>query len=138
MAQGKERNKEEVLEALKPYFKLGCSVLKACKYAGIPPSTVDTWIQNDDDLRVQVTAWQNEISAKARANWRAKIASGEYIPSIQWLERNEKDDFSIKTESTIQTTPDEHTSSKLEEISNDVATLRKEYEAKMRDLLTKE
>jgi len=103
MAQGVERNKEEVLKALEPYFKLGCSVLKACKYAGVPPSTVDTWIQNDDDLRVQVTAWQNEISAKARANWRAKIASGEYLPSIQWLERNEKDDFSTKTETDVTT-----------------------------------
>jgi len=40
MAQGKARNKEETIEALKPYFKMGCSVLKACNYGGIPQSTV--------------------------------------------------------------------------------------------------
>lgn len=101
MAQGIPRNKEEVLEALKPYFQLGCSVTKACKYAGIAESTVHTWVTNDDDLRVKITGWQNEINAKARANWRAKIASGDYEPSKQWLEKNERDDFGIKTETDI-------------------------------------
>jgi hypothetical protein len=103
MAQGIARNKEEVLEVLRPYFQLGCSVNKACKYAGIPESTVDTWLAADDDLRAKVVAWQNEINAKARANWRAKIASGDFEPSKQWLERTEKDDFSIKTETDITT-----------------------------------
>ena len=98
MAQGKAWDREEVIKVLEPYFKLGCSVTKACKYGGIPQSTVQTWIDNDDELRLQVTAWQNEISAKARANWRAKIASGEYGPSIQWLERSESDDFSTRQE----------------------------------------
>lgn len=100
MAQGIPRDKEEVLEALRPYFQLGCSVTKACKYAGIAESTVHTWVTNDDDLRVKVTAWQNEISAKARANWRAKVASGEFDASKQWLERTEKDEFSLRTENT--------------------------------------
>jgi len=100
MAQGVERKKEEVIEALRPYFQLGCSVLKACAYAGIPQSTVQTWINDDPDLRVRITAWQNEIAAKARANWRAKIAQQDYGASKDWLERMEKGDFSLRNEHT--------------------------------------
>lgn len=88
------------MEILKPYFQLGCAVKRACAYAGIPPSTVETWIQHDDDLRAKVTAWQNEINAKARANWRAKIAQQDYAASKDWLERNEKDTFSTREERT--------------------------------------
>lgn len=100
MAQGKAWDKQKAIEVLKPYFQLGCSVTKACKYAGIAQSTVQTWIDNDEHLRLEITAWQNEISAKARANWRAKIASGEYQPSLQWLEKQEKDEFANRTELT--------------------------------------
>ena len=103
MAQGIPRDKEEIIEVLRPYFQLGCSVHKACKYAGVPQSTVQTWVDADDDLRSKITAWQNEINAKARANWRAKIASGEYGPSKEWLQANEKDDFSTRTETDITT-----------------------------------
>ena len=88
------------MEVLRPYFQLGCAVNRACAYAGIPPTTVETWLKDDDDLRAKVTAWQNEISAKARANWRMKIASQDYAASKDWLERNEKDPFSTRQELT--------------------------------------
>ena len=100
MAQGKAWDKEKIIEVLKPYFQLGCSVRKACMYAGIAESTFQTWVGEDPELRVQIEAWQNEINAKARANWRAQIASGQFEASRQWLERNEKDDFSLRTEHT--------------------------------------
>lgn len=103
MAQGIPRDKDEIIEVLRPYFQLGCSVHKACKYGGVPQSTVQTWVDEDDDLRSKITAWQNEINAKARANWRARVASGDYEPSKQWLEKNERDDFGIKTETDITT-----------------------------------
>ncbi len=96
MAQGVERKKEEVIEALRPYFQLGCSVLKACAYGGVPQSTVQTWINDDPDLRVRIVAWQNEIAAKARANWRAKVAQQDYAASKEWLQANERDEFGTK------------------------------------------
>jgi hypothetical protein len=100
MAQGKARNKEETIEALKPYFKMGCSVLKACNYGGIPQSTVQTWIDNDEALRVQVTAWQNEPNVLARTNWIAKMAEGDYNSSKDWISKKEKDEFSDRVEQT--------------------------------------
>ena len=100
MSQGVGRNKEEVIEALRPYFQLGCSVLRACAYGGVPQSTVQTWINDDPDLRVRITSWQNEISAAARSNWRAKIEDNDYAASKDWLERNEKAEFSLRNEHT--------------------------------------
>lgn len=100
MAQGIPRDKETTIEALKPYYQLGCSTQKACSYAGIPLSTVQTWIDADDDLRCKITAWQNEISAKARMNLREQIANKNTDYSLKWLERKEKDEFSQRTEQT--------------------------------------
>lgn len=100
MAQGKPRDKEQTIEALKPFFKMGCSVIKACNYGGIPQSTVQTWIDADDTLRVKITAWQNEPNAMARANWIAKMAEGDYVSSKDWISKKEKDEFSDRVEQT--------------------------------------
>ena len=102
MAQGKARNKEKTIEALMPYFKMGCSVLKACNYGGIPQSTVQTWIDNDEALRVKITAWQNEPNVLARANWIAKMAEGDYVASKDWISKKEKDEFADRQELTGQ------------------------------------
>jgi hypothetical protein len=111
MAQGIPRDKEKVIEALKPYFKLDYTVNKACDIIGIAQSTVQTWIDADDDLRLQIQAWRAEPSIKAREQWVEAIKNGRptkfgpdvYTPSKEWLERREKDDFSTKTETDITT-----------------------------------
>jgi len=100
MAQGIPRDKEKVFEALEPFFKLGCSIRKACEYAGVPHSTVATWLDADDDLRTKVTAWQNEPNRLARANWIAKMSEGDYLSSKDWLSKREKDEFSDRIEQT--------------------------------------
>lgn len=100
MAQGIERNKNEVLDVLEPYLKTGCSVKKACEYAGIPQSTVQTWIENDDDLRVKITAWQNVVNASARMNVASSIQKGNITDSWTWLSKKEKDEFSGRQEIT--------------------------------------
>lgn len=100
MAQGKARDKEKTIEALAGYFKMGCSVKKACEYGGIPQSTVQTWIDNDEALRVKITAWQNEPNAMARANWIAKMTEGDYTASKEWISKKEKDEFADRQEHT--------------------------------------
>lgn len=103
MAQGRAWNKEEVTEILRPFFELGCSVTKACKYAGIAQQTVDTWIQEDDELRLKIESWQNIINEKARATLKEGIEKGDKNSAQWWLERREKDDFSPKTETELST-----------------------------------
>ena len=108
MAQGKKWNKKEILEVLKPFLKLGYSINKACDIVGIPESTVHTWIGKDAELRVQFTAWQNEISTLARQEWLVAIKEGKpskfgpdrYTPSKEWLERKDRDEFSTRTDFT--------------------------------------
>lgn len=100
MAQGKEWDKDEVIEILKPFFKQGCNVTKACAYAGIPRTTVQTWIENDEVLRLKVGVWQNEPNHLARSNWLAKMAEGDFDSAKEWLRRKEKDEFSERTELT--------------------------------------
>jgi len=100
MARGKARNKKKVLELLKPFFQLGCSVTKACAYAGIAESTVRTWIDADDDLRAQVVVWQNELSAVARKNLAVALRTGNISVSSEWLNKKERDEFAGRTELT--------------------------------------
>lgn len=100
MAQGKARDKEGTLEVLKPFFKMGCSITKACNYAGIPTTTVLTWFDNDPVLRAKVSAWQNEPNVLARSNWIAKMAEGDYMASKEWISKKEKDEFADRVEQT--------------------------------------
>jgi hypothetical protein len=99
MAQGKAWNREEVTETLKPFFQLGYSVRKACEYAGIAQQTVDTWIQNDEELRLKIIAWQHEIDTEARKVIKEKIGTEKDVNTATWwAERKEKDEFSIRQE----------------------------------------
>ena len=100
MAQGIARDKEKTIELLATHFKMGCSVTKACNYGGIPQSTVQTWIDADEELRLKITLWQNEPNTLARANWIAKMAEGDYNSSKEWLSKKEKDEFSDRLEQT--------------------------------------
>lgn len=109
MAQGKAWDKQQILyEVLKPLFQLGMSVCKACKTAGIPVTTVDTWIQNDDELRIKIGSWQKEPDLLARKQWIKSIKEGRpskfgvdyYTPAKEWMERKEKDEFSTRNETT--------------------------------------
>lgn len=99
MAQGVAWDKDKILnEVLKPYFLLGYSVTKACRLAKISQSTVDTWIQADDELRLLIESWQGMVSAKARSNIVEKIQGTEEEPpdvslSKWWLENVDRDEF---------------------------------------------
>lgn len=98
MAQGLPWDKEKVIDALEPYFKMGMSVNKACKSAGFPQSTVQTWIDNDDALRLKIGVLQSLPGHKARANWIAKMEEGDYNASKEWLTKTERDEFSERSE----------------------------------------
>jgi hypothetical protein len=100
MSQGIKWNKDEVMTALEPYFKLGCNVTKACDYAGVPRTTVQTWIEDDETLRLKVNAWQNEVNTAARRALYAAITNGDQRSALEWLSRKEKDEFSTRTETT--------------------------------------
>lgn len=98
MARGKARNKEKVIEAVRPYLQLGYSVHKACKNACIPQSTFQTWVDKDDDLRSNVISWQNRVSSKAREVVAKDINTGDVGSAKWWLERQERKEFGNRPE----------------------------------------
>lgn len=107
MAQGLAWDKKKVIEVLEPILKLGYSVTKACRAAGIPQSTVQTWIDDDETLRLKVNTWQDEPNILARKQWVKALSQGidrkendTYTPAKEWLERREKEDFSTRSEQT--------------------------------------
>lgn len=110
MSQGKPWDKEKVIEALMPYFKLDYTVNKACEIIGISQSTVQTWIDSDEALRLKIQAWRAEPSIQARKNWIEAMEKGrttssgpdKYTPAKEWLERRD-DEFSPKTKTDITT-----------------------------------
>jgi len=98
--KGKAWKKGKVVEVLEPFLKLGYTYTKACKIAGIPHNTVSGWLENDNELRLKFESWQNEINAQARRNIVKKIEGGDTDAARWWLERREKDDFSLRSELT--------------------------------------
>jgi hypothetical protein len=95
-------DKKETIELLKPYFERGWSIRKACAISGLcDDQTVLNWIEEDKTIRWKIEAWQNLISDAAADVWKNRIIeTGDYQASKDWLERKEKNDFSIRTEQT--------------------------------------
>ncbi len=97
MAQGIAWNKDEVVKLLEPYFKLGMSKRKSCSLIGIPHSTLENWLADDELLRTKITAWQNEVSVEAnKIIVRDIIDRKDAITAKWWLERKERDEFATK------------------------------------------
>src|SRR3990167_351598 len=97
MSQGKKRNRNEVVGLLEPFFKLGWNVTKACEFAGVAQSTVQTWIENDDDLRLKIGVWRGMVTVAGVQNIaRAIVKDKDVVASQWWLERVAKDQFGIK------------------------------------------
>jgi predicted transcriptional regulator len=103
MAQGKAWNKKKVIEALEPYLKLGYSVNKSCEIVGIAQSTVQTWIDKENELRLKIASWQVEPDHEARKVIVQSIKEGKVDDAKWWAERREKQDFSTRTETDVTT-----------------------------------
>lgn len=101
MAQGKpytEKEREEILKALKQYFTLGYNRHKSCMFIGFDSSTLYKWEEKDHSLSKKIDGWINSVNAKARENIAKEIKQGDKESSKWWLERREKKDWSQRTE----------------------------------------
>lgn len=123
--RGKPLSKYLVLEKLKPYFQCELDIKRTCdafntkardefysslargltkreKPEYIARSTVQTWYEQDDDVRHLIDSWKDTINIMARQKWRERIQMGDYQASKDWLERRERDQFALKETQTIQ------------------------------------
>ena len=107
-------NRDKVLECLKKFLQLDLSVDRSCsaynageydkaiiekrKPVFISKSTVYWWMQEDEEFRSKIEFYKDTPNVLARQTWREKIAKGDYQAAKDWLERREKNEFSLKTE----------------------------------------
>lgn len=109
------------LEKLKPYFQLELDIKRSCdayntrareeyitalslgkarwdKPDFIARRTVQSWYEDDMAVRHQIDSWKDTTNIMARQAWRKEIQNGNFWASKDWLERREKEYFSVKTE----------------------------------------
>lgn len=102
MAQGKaytDEQRETIIRSVQMYIKLGYSDAKACILAKVPVTTFNTWVLNDESLRIENESLRNLVSAKARTNIiRAINDQKDLSLSKWWLETKDKDEFSTSVE----------------------------------------
>lgn len=71
LAQGKAfttKERETIVESLKPYLEMGFSRNKACRFIGLEPTTLSKWVQDDESLSMKLVSWENVNTALALAN----------------------------------------------------------------------
>jgi len=110
MAQGKaytEKEREEILESLRPYLEMGYSRSKACKFIGLDESTLSKWAKASESLSMKLQGWENLINSMVMSNIADAIRrEGELEDDLRkenskwWAERKMKDDFSTRQENT--------------------------------------
>lgn len=111
MAQGREwsqKEKETIIQSLKPYLEMGFSRNKACAFIGLAPATLSNWLKEDESLGILITSFENVINTIVMANLRDAIVRESELQddvkkenSWKWAERKMKDEgFSPRTELT--------------------------------------
>lgn len=101
MAQGKAytpEQKEQAIQSLQEYLKMGFSRNKACSLIGLPPATLSNWVSEDETLGMRLEGWENYITALAIANIKQAIDKESQLTddtkkenSWKWAERKLKD-----------------------------------------------
>lgn len=109
MAQGKAytpKQKETILESLRPHLELGYSRSKSCKFIGLDETTLSKWASSDEALSMKLQSWENTVNTMVMANLVDAIrVEGENQDDIRkettrwWAERKMKNEgFSQKVE----------------------------------------
>jgi hypothetical protein len=111
----------ETFRKLQPFLQLGYSIYKSALMGEVPYTSLWEYCQSDEDFRKKLERERTLPNVVARRNIVSAINSGDVKTSIDWLERNEGDEFA-KVQKIEDITPVEEGVILLREI---VATRRK-------------
>lgn len=89
---------EETIRKLEYAFSIGCSDREACLHAGIVPSTLYVYQENQPEFKERKELLKEKLVLKSREVVNHKIASGDDMTAKWYLERKKKDEFSTKVE----------------------------------------
>lgn len=90
----------ELVNKLEYAFSLGCSVTEACLYADISRETYYKWCKEDPKLSDRLEELKEMPILIARDTVIKGIKRDPEL-ALKFLERRKKDEFSVKSESTV-------------------------------------
>ena len=103
MPRGKKRSEEEIekfVQTLVPVLQRGTSLDNACKYTGIPRMTVYDYMEKYEWVRKKITTAMSYLDIVAETKVADSIIEGN-VGDAKWrLERNQKDKYSLRHETT--------------------------------------
>lgn len=71
MSQGKpytQKERDMIIESLRPYLEAGLSRNKACDAIGFDPTTLSVWVQASEALSMKLRGWENTLNLLAMSN----------------------------------------------------------------------
>ena len=98
---------DDYFTKIQPFLQLGYKLYKACLYAGVPYMTVLDYYNAHDDFREIVERERLLVNTIARKNLVQAIKGGDLETSKDWLETQEKEDFTKRQEVVDATPQDE-------------------------------
>lgn len=89
---------DEVVSKLEYGFMRGMNDTEACVYAGISRQTLYEYIQKNPEFADRKEDLKKKPSTQAKLNITEAIEAGDTDLAKWWLERRNKDEFSLKQE----------------------------------------
>jgi hypothetical protein len=86
---------------IKPYLQQGYSINKSCILAGIPPTTISDYTISDPNFSERIKADQEYASVLSRNIILGKLKDKDEATAKWWLERKNKDEFSLRNETNL-------------------------------------
>lgn len=109
MGEGKKKKKhpggrptvmtEKTLNKLETGFMMGFNVLECCLYADISTQTYYDYINKHEEFSDKIKLLKQNVSMQAKANIAMSIAEGNKEDSKWHLERRNRQEYSLKSES---------------------------------------
>ena len=89
---------EEIVGKIEFGFMKGLNVTECCHYADISRNAFYEYCEKNPDFKDRIEELKSNPSTKAKLNVVEAIENGDTDLSKWWLERRNKDEFSLKQE----------------------------------------
>lgn len=125
MSQGKaftEKERQTIIESLRPYLEMGFSRNKSCRFIGLDPTTLSKWVQQDESLSMKLVSWENVNTALALANIHQALKNESILAS-------EKGDIRMENSWKLISKLEEGYKDKLDVTTNDESITADQKEA---------
>jgi len=92
----------EILAKLEHAFSIGATDLEACFFAGIGKTTLYEYQEKNPEFAERKEALKDKLVLKSRHVVAEALDNGDKQTAQWYLERKKKDEFSVKTQTDMQ------------------------------------